>query len=45
VYRLTDGVCAFAHDRPPNDGPRSPYYAFPSEIPASEFPRVTRVAR
>jgi hypothetical protein len=45
VYMTTDGTCALAHDRPPNDGPRSPYYTFPTEIPPSDFPRVARVTR
>jgi hypothetical protein len=45
VYAVTDGACALAYDRPPNDSERSPHYVFPSEIPAAEFAPLFEVMR
>jgi hypothetical protein len=45
VYALTDGSCTLAHDSPPGHGPRSPYYVYPTEIPASEFTELFEVTR
>jgi hypothetical protein len=45
VYAVTEGACALAHDRPPNDSERTPHYVFPSEIPAADFTRLYEVTR
>ena len=46
VYAIDDaGGCALAHDRPPNDSERSPYFVFPSPVPPGEFAPLFRVVR
>jgi hypothetical protein len=45
VYAVDGGTCTFAHERPPNDSGRSPYYVFPTELPASEFALLFEIAR
>ena len=45
VYTLHDGTCAFLSEHPAGDNARSPFYAFPTEIPATEFAALTVVSR
>jgi len=45
VYTLQDGTCAFLSEHPTGDSARSPFYAFPAEIPATEFAPLTVVSR
>jgi hypothetical protein len=45
VYSFIDGSCTLAHDSPPGHGPRSPYYVYPNEIPATEFTPLFEVTR
>ena len=46
VYAIDDvGECALAHERPPNDSERSPYYVFPSDVLPSEFTPLFQVVR
>ena len=45
VYARVDGSCTLAHDSPPGHSARSPYYEFPTEVPATEFTELFEVTR